>query len=334
MTTLGNIKPPCSNWSRKLYVKHDPPYPDNYVDSSFLTQLRRNVNVPVHTLSEMIRESSPIVQQLSSILSFIAIFILILESRIDNYFLIILTNTFTIISYAGWVIFMRSEISTERKQNNSKTEGFIRKRGRETIINGLIFTLLLLLLSPVLKTLTEDTSSDTIWAISSLLFILCWMSHDYSRHIRKGRDIFIHHYFAPFSLNCAMLGSIVLASRLPSFSHVFGFLSLAVNMFAFFPLFRRIVFRLTGPSGDQFTSILLILITLSLWLSVFKPVAFIYLSMVIFISYICPRWLLHLQKYKKYTLFKISFLFISSLHCFCSTIHGPWDEAVINLSNK
>lgn len=287
LSSSGNIK-----WSRKLYLKQS--FPDNYVDESFLTQLQRNVNVPVHTFTEMVKDSGGIVQQLAAILAFIASFLLILENKISVNYLITISNVSTIFAYASWVVYMRNEIKTGTKDR----ENYLRKRGRETIIHGLIFTLLLMLFSPILKTLTEDTSSDTIWAISSLLFLLCWIAHDYTRKDLPSGAL-IKNYTSPFSLNCAMLGSIALASRLPTVTHVFGFLSLAVNVFAFFPILSRIIRRLAGVYGDISLTIFSISFTFLIWWAVFTPVAFIFFFLVLFINLFCPLWLVHLQKYKK-----------------------------------
>jgi len=289
LSSSGNIK---LKWSRKLYLKQY--FPDNYVDESFLTQLQRNVNVPVHTFSEMVKDSGRIVQQLSAILAFIASFLLILDDKISVNSLITISNVSTILAYATWVIYMRNEI----KKGAKDKENYLRKRGRETIIHGLIFTLLLMIFSPILKTLTEDTSSDTIWAISSLLFLLCWIAHDYSRKDLPSGAL-IKNYTSPFSLNCAMLGSIALASRLPTVTHVFGFLSVAVNVFAFFPILSRIIRRLAGVYGEISLTIFSIVFTFSIWWNVFPPVAFIFFLAVLFINLICPLWLVHLQKYKK-----------------------------------
>lgn len=308
-----------------MYLKQ--PFPDNHVDASFLTQLQRNVNVPVHSFTEMVRNSSQIVQHLAAILAFISCFLLILENRISVNFLIALANGSTILAYSSWVVYMRNEIRMSR--DSKDREDYLRKSGRETIMHGLIFTLLLMLFSPILKTLTEDTSSDTIWAVSSLLFVLCWISHDYSKR-ELPRGALVRQYTSPFSLNCAMLGSIALASRLPTVTHVFGFLSMAVNVFAFFPILSRIIQRLSGVVGDTLLTSTLILTSFFLWWTVFPPVALIFLFSVIFINLICPLWLVHLQKYKKYTYYTyyiVNSLIILSV---CSKIHGPWDEAVIN----
>lgn len=251
--------------------------------------------MPVYSFKEMARDSGRIVQQLAAILAFIATFLLVLEGRISVNALITVANGSSVLAYGAWVAYMRNEI---RGVASKSSEQNLRVRGRKTILHGLIFTLLLMLFSPILKTLTEDTSSDTIWAISSYLFVLCWVAQDYSRKDLPSGAL-LRHYTSPFSLNCAMLGSIALASRLPSVTHVFGFLSLAVNVFAFFPILSRIIRRLAGSGGDLALTIFTTLFTFTLWWTVFPPVALIFASVVLFINLICPIWLVHLQKYKK-----------------------------------
>lgn len=293
MSTSGNIN--SNKWTRKLYLKQA--FPDNYVDAdTFLTQLRRNVNVPVYTFRQLAHSSLTIVQHLAVILAFLACFLFVFEGGLSVNSLIILANGSTVVAYGSWVVYMRNEIKCLASKSS---ENDLRSHGRQTIIHGLIFTLLLMLFSPILKTLTEDTSSDTIWAISSCLFLLCWIAQDYSQKDELPSGALIKHYTSPFSLNCAMLGSIALASRLPSVTHVFGFLSLAVNVFAFLPILSRIIRRLLGPPGDIALTIFTVCFTFSLWWTVFPPVALIFASVVLFINLICPLWLVHLQKYKK-----------------------------------
>jgi phosphatidylinositol glycan class C protein len=286
--SISNIPGP-----RKLYIKTG--LPDNYVDENFLQKLNRNANVRPRTFWEMFFASGPIVQQLSVTLSFVAVFIFVLEDRISGEELSILSNIITVVVYAFWVIYMRSEISHHR-QKSPCSEAGVRQRGRETILQGLIFTLLLMLMSPVLKTLTEDTSSDTIWAVSSGLLLLGWMVHDYSREDGSRP---LYRYCSPLSLNFSMLAAIALASRLPTTTHVFGLLSLAVNVFAFFPLFRRIIDRMAGSKGSLLCFSGIIALCLVLWSFVYRPAALIYAAAVIFISVISPLWLLRLQRYKK-----------------------------------
>lgn len=287
------IKTATEGNTRKLYIKTG--LPDNHVGSAFLQQLKRNANVRVRTFREMFLSSGPIVQHLSVTLAFVAIFIMVLEDEVSGGELSILSNLTTVVVYAFWVVYMRLEISQQRR-NNPCREASVRQRGRETILQGLIFTLLLLIMSPVLKTLTEDTSSDTIWAISSGLLLMGWMVHDYSTEDGQRP---LYQYCSPLSLNCSMIAAIALASRLPTTTHVFGLLSLAVNVFAFFPLFRRILDRLLGRIGSLSCTLFTFVLCFCLWWKVYQPAAYIFLAAVAFITIISPLWLLRLQRYKK-----------------------------------
>jgi len=49
----------------------------------------------------------------------------------------------------------------------------------------------------------------------------------------------MHRFPGALSLNAAISGSVMLASRLPSTLHVFGLMLLAIEWFALFPMFRR-----------------------------------------------------------------------------------------------
>jgi len=45
---------------------------------------------------------------------------------------------------------------------------------------AILFVCSLLGLSPILRTLTEHTSSDTVWALTSILFFANLLLHDYT----------------------------------------------------------------------------------------------------------------------------------------------------------
>ena len=98
-----------------------------------------------------------------------------------------------------------------------------------------LFFATLLGLTPILKTLTEDTSSDTIWAFTICLFLANLLTHDYTTVPESNIR------FPSISLNAAIFASVLLASRLPSNSHVFGLLSFAVSLFALYPILRRLI---------------------------------------------------------------------------------------------
>ena len=60
------------------------------------------------------------------------------------------------------------------------TGGFRRYIDAKTVKSSILAFLALLSLSPVMKTLTASTSSDSIWALAACLFILNALIADYS----------------------------------------------------------------------------------------------------------------------------------------------------------
>lgn len=90
----------------------------------------------------------------------------------------------------------------------------------------------LLGMSPILKSLTKSTSEDSIWALSSWLMILNVFTFDYG----AGPEA---KFPASLSTNAAVMASTVLASRLPSTTHVFSLTLFSIEVFGLFPVFRR-----------------------------------------------------------------------------------------------
>jgi phosphatidylinositol N-acetylglucosaminyltransferase subunit C len=112
-----------------------------------------------------------------------------------------------------------------------------------------------------------------------------------------------------------MMASAVLASRLPSTTHVFSLMLFSIEVFGLFPIFRR---QLRVQSAFGHLTLTIVLATTA-WGGVFVTltgngtgafVAGMLLGgMLTFLSMgICCWWLIGLQKYK-------------------NEIHGPWDPA-------
>jgi phosphatidylinositol glycan class C protein len=166
----------------------------------------------------------------------------------------------------------------------------------------------LLGLSPILKSLTLSTSSDSIWALSSWLLILNIFTFDYG----AGPEA---KFPAAFSTNAALMASTVLASRLPSTTHVFSLTLFSMEVFGLFPVFRRHL-RHHSWAGHVWLTIILVVVAsggLSMTISgggwgfgllgVVLGVSVIGLSMGM-----ASWWLIGLQRYK-------------------NEIYGPWDPA-------
>ncbi|ROW16467.1 hypothetical protein VPNG_02776 [Cytospora leucostoma] len=104
-----------------------------------------------------------------------------------------------------------------------------------TIKSAVLIYFTLLGLSPILKSLTRSTSSDSIWAMSFWLLSMNIFFFDYS-----GTWVGVNKFpVASLSTNAALMASTVLASRLPSTGQVFSLTLFSIEVFGLFPVFRR-----------------------------------------------------------------------------------------------
>ncbi|KAG6827363.1 hypothetical protein H0H92_012101 [Tricholoma furcatifolium] len=161
-------------------------------------------------------------------------------------------------------------------------------------------------LSPVLRTLTAATSSDSIWALSAILFILNILLADYRPQsslgpIREGLT-------SVLSMNAAISASVVLASRLTADLDVFALILFSVQAFALFPLLRQ---RLQAYSAivQIFLTIGLAVLALVLTAPLSWTITWIYFITLFSITFLAPAFLVWAQKFK-------------------NEIRGPWDVAV------
>jgi phosphatidylinositol glycan class C protein len=115
-----------------------------------------------------------------------------------------------------------------------------------TIKSAILIYFTLLGLSPILKSLTRSTSSDSIWAMSFWLLVINIFFFDYSGSSwvgsgsgggggTRGKRMPV----ASLSTNAALMASTVLASRLPSTGQVFSLTLFSIEVFGLFPVFRQ-----------------------------------------------------------------------------------------------
>lgn len=118
-------------------------------------------------------------------------------------------------------------------------------------------------------------------------------------------------FHGTFSLNAALFAAVLLASRLESNEQVFGFVFLAIELFAFFPLARHLAHRRSTTLHLLVALGLVVAATSALAAAVeHRPLLVMYLIVVVFVSLVCPVWLQHIHQYK-------------------FTIQGPWDIASV-----
>jgi phosphatidylinositol glycan class C protein len=192
---------------------------------------------------------------------------------------------------------------------------FLSPRNRQrlaTVKSALLIYFALLGLSPILKSLTKSTASDSIWAMSCWLMIINIFSFDYgSGEGGAGATKFP----ASLSTNAALMASTVLASRLPSTTHVFSLTLFSIEVFGLFPVFRRHL-RHVSWTGNLMLTVALVLaagggvgITLrgGGWAAAVVG-SFLGIILTALAMGACSWWLISLQKYK-------------------NVVIGPWDPA-------
>lgn len=181
---------------------------------------------------------------------------------------------------------------------------------RQIVPSFAVLALTLHALSPVLRTLGEATTSDSIWALTAMLFGGHLALADYSMHETK-RPLFS----STLSLNLAMCASVVLSSRLAWDLDVFALLLTALLLFALFPLLRQRIYLAWGHADGSWAALpitaLLAAADLYLLYPVSKVVDLVLLpSTLVFLTILCPWWMRRAQRWKQ-------------------EMRGPWDEAVL-----
>lgn len=143
-------------------------------------------------------------------------------------------------------------------------------------------------MSPVLKTLTETISTDTIYAQCTIMAFVHLAFHDY------GLDAAM--VSQSISLNAIFFASVCLASRLSTTYHAFAFLIFSTDLFVLISLLYQSFERRI----KLFTTILFTIITLTIILLTFGLVGFFAsIIFVLFINLICPYIFLRMQILKE-----------------------------------
>ncbi|XP_034945481.1 phosphatidylinositol N-acetylglucosaminyltransferase subunit C [Chelonus insularis] len=268
-----------SFWKKNLYENRG--FPDNYTDESFLHELRKNIKPNNVTIESAITLGASISTQLSIVILFVIVFIWLNNEWISPNTIFISSSALTIIGYLFYISMLPTLAA--RVPKDCRT--------------ALIFLVFGYILSPVLKTLTETISTDTIYAMTIFMFFIHLSFSKYGIPPVSLSD--------SLSITSSIFGSLMLASRLASPFHAFTLLTVAVQCFVLLP------FLLIKKADKMiFISLIFTVMTLYFLVVVSDILSLVFIVVTIFVDIICPFWYIRWQKYK-------------------DNIYGPWDEAVI-----
>ncbi|KAF8641184.1 hypothetical protein AX17_000819 [Amanita inopinata Kibby_2008] len=284
----------AENWQKVLWKRQ--PHPDDHIPQDFLSSLRKNPNFRPYTYWSLVSLSCAITQHLATICVFLSLFVQLKEQLLDPRTLIWLSVGCFVSGYMLWVFLDQAQVGIQERINSYL----------KTFKSSILIFLALMSLSPVLRTLTASTSSDSIWALSALLLTLNAILANYS--VPNIKEQVTGRLTSVLSMNAAVSASVVLASRLTADIAVFGLMLFSIQAFALFPLLRH-----RFQASCTAIQILLTsgLVAGATWLTIPLSwrVACLYILLFFFVTFVAPGILMWAQKYK-------------------NELRGPWDVAV------
>lgn len=293
-------KEPRRPWQKLLYIKQTE-YPDNHVDSkSFLSLIKKNANVRPRKYWKVVGSSGRVTQQISVVFIFVALYQCLSEMNGENeagqQLFSFTSNIFVFWSAWGalvsFILFLLYTILPASPKP---------AKIPSTLLSGLLFTGVLAFMTPILKNLTKDISTDSIWALTLVMLVANLLFHNYGSHATA------HTKFPDsISINAAMFAAVLLASRLDSNPKVSLLMLAAVGLFALLPIWRRCVRRswmsrvwlLDASMALVLCSIATRLLLLSSAATTRVAVVTGFLMLVFGITFFCPALMVRLQRYK------------------------------------
>ncbi|KAH3902200.1 phosphatidylinositol N-acetylglucosaminyltransferase SCDLUD_002015 [Saccharomycodes ludwigii] len=219
-------------WKRLLWVKQD--YPDNYTDPNFLkilNQIKEHkqnhapATKPTSTYSSTVVFSN-IYMFFKNIINISLMYIVFIEFYYyKNYNPVLITSVLTTLTLL--CIFFNNKLT-----NNNTIP----------IKSPIIIIFTMLSLSPVIKSLSKTTSSDSIWNLSFWLTVLCLIST-----MLNDSNI--------IQTNLLLSNFVVLASRLESTTFVFCFILTSIELNILLPYFQNWLLFLPKQSQEGQNSV-------------------------------------------------------------------------------
>lgn len=286
-------------WKKGLYERQ--PFEDNYVDPvNFLQELKKNSNVKAYQYSDIVKDTFVIVQQISFIVVFVYMFAQIVSDKIalSTMFAIDIT---ILVGGAICYALLRQEL-----QGAGAAAGAAAAPDLMTMMQygqqAILFSSVVVLLSPIFQTLTVSYTDDTIWALGITAMFMHLLLTDYAYlNAVKAK------YEQGVGVNAATFGSILLASRIQSPLYGAALIGFGILCFNLSPIPRHFLksFSVMAHVGATF---LLCGVTMGCLLQV-PLLAALFGFCVVAICFVVPWCFVKLQSRYK------------------NQINGPWDEA-------
>uniref|UniRef100_A0A0X3NTQ3 Phosphatidylinositol N-acetylglucosaminyltransferase subunit C n=1 Tax=Schistocephalus solidus TaxID=70667 RepID=A0A0X3NTQ3_SCHSO len=287
----------------KLYVKRATP--DNWVSPDFLRRLQKNVRVTLFDLKTIILLSGLIFQQLCCICVFTSCFIYLLWSWVTAGQLALFVTGATL---CGFLLWWHSLSPLNKTLKILATP----------LHTGLVILTFSTALAPVLHSLLDTVSTDTIYAMTFLFLLLNWTLSPYGNGMCH-RDP-VNRDSNVMSLAAGLLASLCLSSRLSGPWETLVLILFATLMFATWPSIAH-SFQADAAAAVRLTftiglGVLALLSLLPFLLS--AEIEALYKRFLLLACVFCGLffnlgipWFFYQLQSAKYN------------------IHGPWDEAII-----
>ncbi|SBT76306.1 phosphatidylinositol N-acetylglucosaminyltransferase, putative [Plasmodium ovale] len=279
-------------WRKILY--EDQGYEDNYVHNSFLSSLLTNFGIKYkysHVCYSMLCVNYQITVVLFLLLAYYCI-----DKNIASHKFIYIVNITIIILKEVLIYELHKSINSAFKN----------------ILDTLVIIGIIWILSPVLISLTQTHSDDTVFLVSILLLLIHLMFHNYGFIYEKNENIDI---FDATSLSCVVIASVILGSRLASIEKVFSFLFFSSILFFYFPFIVQTI-ALKNINYYNYVLFPFLVLTLSICLRIISVTLFyVHLIGHIFLLFIIPA-------------------FFVKKHNLKTKLEGPWDICAVPTAQK
>lgn len=288
----GDIAP-LRPW-RKVLWEHQP-YEDNYVGDTFLKGIIKNAHVLIYDYWNVVKDSTVLAQQFSVVTIFAVLFVYTMWGHLPAAVICTIDAVLFIVGFAVRMLIRDETLLSGESASISQIA--------RSLWESVLLVLLLMGVSPVIRSLTLSYSNDTIWAWAISLFALHMVTQDYPYlNARVAKQ------HGAFSLNAAVFATVLLVSRLQTSMHAFAILCLSFEIFGLSPIVRHDLKMFSNNVHVALTALLYLMSTFLL-VPLSMPLAIIFFLGIPSIIFGSPAWLIAIQKYK-------------------NEIFGPWDEAV------